>query len=117
MRLRFARAGPGFGASKGFSMTAEYFGESSDLVSRFSVSTTADVTIHIAERDGHQFIVIKEQHPAETSSATQQMIEIPVALLPELKRADRARVEYFCDEQASSESIRRSVNFAHQSEE
>jgi hypothetical protein len=98
-------------------MTAKYFGEPSDLISRFSVSTSADVTIHIAERDGHQFIVIKEQHPAETSSAIQQIIEIPAALLPELKRAVRVLEENFGDDQDSSEPIRRAVNFAHQSEE
>jgi hypothetical protein len=98
-------------------MTAEYSQERLDLVSRFSVSTSADVTIQIAERDGHQFIVIKEQNPAETSSATQQIIEIPAALLPELKRAVIALEENFDDDQDSSEPTRRAVNFAHQSEQ
>jgi Fe-S-cluster formation regulator IscX/YfhJ len=98
-------------------MTAEYSEERLDLVTRFSVSTSADVTIQIAERDGHQFIVIKEQHPAETSSATQQIIEIPAALLPELKRAVAALEENFDDDQDSSEPVRRPVNFAHQSEQ
>jgi len=98
-------------------MTAEYSEGRLDLVSRFSVSTSADVTIQIAERDGHQFIVIKEQHPAETSSATQQIIEIPAALLPELKRAVAALEENFDDDQDASEPVRRAVNFAHQSEQ
>jgi hypothetical protein len=98
-------------------MTAEYSEERLDLVSRFSVSTNADVTIQIAERDGHQFIVIKEQHPAETSSAAQQVIEIPAALLPELKRAVAALEENIDDDQDSSEPARRATNFAHQSEQ
>jgi hypothetical protein len=118
-------------------MTAEYSDERLDLVSRFSVSTSADITIQIADRDGHQFIVIKEQHPAETPSTTRQIIEIPAAMLPELKRAVAALEENFGDdpdsledsplEDSSAEAkisardspkpLRRAVNFAHQSEQ
>jgi hypothetical protein len=98
-------------------MTAEYSKERGDLISRFSVSTSADVTIQIAERDGHQFIVIKEQHPTEAASQAQQIIEIPVAMLPELKRAVAALEENFGDDQDSSQSIRRPINFAHESEQ
>jgi hypothetical protein len=98
-------------------MTAEYSDERLDLVSRFSVSTSADVTIQIAERAGHQFIIIKEQHPTETGSEGHQIIEIPAAMLPELKRAVAALEENFGDDQDSSEPTRRPINFAHQSEE
>jgi hypothetical protein len=98
-------------------MTAEYSDERLDLVTRFSVSTSADVTIQIAERDGHQFIVIKEQHPTETDSQAEQTIEIPAAMLPELKRAVAALEENFGDDQDSSDPIRRPINFAHQSEQ
>lgn len=98
-------------------MTAEYSNERGDLVSRFSVSTSADVTIQIAERDGHRFIVIKEQLSTESDSQTRQIIEIPVAMLPELKRAVAALEESFGGDQNSSEPARRAVNFAHQSEQ
>src|SRR5437870_8585550 len=83
--------------ARGFSMTTKYSEERPDEVSRFSVSTSAEVTIQIAEREGHQFIVIKEQHPAGTISTTEQTIEIPAALLPELKRAVAVLEENFGD--------------------
>lgn len=98
-------------------MTAECSKGRLDLVSRFSVSTSADVTIQVAERDGHQFIVIKEQHPTEAPSQPQQTIEIPAAMLPELKRAVAALEENFADDQDSPQPPRRLINFAHQSEQ
>jgi hypothetical protein len=99
-------------------MTTKYSEEGSDEVSRFSVSTNAEITIKIAERDGHQFIVIKEQHPASTFSATeQQTIEIPAALLPELKRAVAVLEENFGDEDEPGPRNQHAVAFAHESEE
>lgn len=97
-------------------MSTKYSEERPDEVSRFSVSTSAEVTIQIAERDGHQFIVIKEQHPAGMVSTTEQTIEIPATLLPELKRAVAALEENFGDDDEPSPPIRHPVSFAHESE-
>ena len=98
-------------------MTSGYSDERLDVISRFSVSASADITIQIAERDGNRFIVIREQHPAEAASETQQVIEIPAALLPELKRAIAALEENFDEDQDPAEPTRRAVNFAHESEQ
>jgi len=101
---------------KGFSMTTKYSDERSDEVSRFSVSINSEVTIQIAQREGHQFIVIKEQHPAGTISTTEQTIEIPAALLPELKRAVAVLEENFGDEDEPEPRSPHAVSFAHESE-
>jgi hypothetical protein len=101
-------------------MTVDYSQERQDEVSRFSVSTTAEVTIQVAERHGNQFIVIKEQSPAADSSPIEHTIEIPAALLPELKRA-LAALEKSFEEDSESEDMHEgqqpSTNFAHPSEE
>lgn len=89
--------------------------ERPDEVSRFSVSTSAEVTIQITERDGHQFILIKEQHPAGRIS-TEQTIEIPAALLPELKRAVAVLEENFGDEDEPGARPTHPISFAHESE-
>jgi hypothetical protein len=96
-------------------MTTNYSQEPPDEVSRFSVSTSAEVTIQIAEREGHPFIVIKEQHPADTIS-TEQTIEIPVALLPELKRAVAVLEENFGDDDEPARRSPHPISFAHESE-
>ena len=96
-------------------MTTNYSEEQPDEVSRFSVSTSAEITIQIAEREGHPFIVIKEQHAADTIS-TEQTIEIPVALLPELKRAVAVLEENFGDDDEPVQRSRHPVSFAHESE-
>jgi hypothetical protein len=101
---------------KGFAMTTKYPDERSDEVSRFSVSINSEVTIQIADREGHQFIVIKEQHPAGTISTTEQTIEIPAALLPELKRAVAVLEENFGDEDEPEPRSPHAVSFAHESE-
>jgi hypothetical protein len=98
-------------------MTTKYSEERSDEVSRFSVSTNAETTIQIAGREGHQFIVIKEQHPAGTISTMEQTIEIPAALLPELKRAVAVLEENFGDEDEPEPRSNHPVAFAHGSEE
>lgn len=90
--------------------------ERPDEVSRFSVSTNAEITIQIAERDGHQFILIKEQHPAETIPTSEQTIEIPAALLPELKRAVAVLEENFGDEDEPGPRNEQPISFAHESE-
>lgn len=97
-------------------MSTKYSEERPDEVSRFSVSTSAEVTIQIAEREGHQFIVIKEQHPAGMVSTTEQTIEIPAALLPELKRAVAVLEENFGDEDEPEPLSHHPVSFAHESE-
>ena len=95
-------------------MTTKYSEERPDEVSRFSVSANAEITIQIAEREGHPFIVIKEQHPAGTISTTEQTIEIPAALLPELKRAVAVLEENFGDDDEAHSQ--HPVSFAHESE-
>lgn len=98
-------------------MTTKYSQERSDEVSRFSVSTSTDVTIQISEREGRQFILIKEQHPAGTISTTEHTIEIPAALLPELKRAVAVLEENFGDEdEPVHHAQHHPVSFAHESE-
>ena len=98
-------------------MTTKYSEERSDEVSRFSVSTSAEVTIQLAERDGRQFILIKEQHPAGTVSTTEHTIEIPAALLPELKRAVAVLEENFGDEdEPDPHALHQPISFAHESE-
>jgi hypothetical protein len=96
-------------------MSLKYSEERPDEVSRFSVSTSAEITIQIAERDGHEFIVIKEQHEGEVP-ATEQTIEIPAALLPELKRAVAALEENFPDEDEPAPQSAHPISFAHESE-
>lgn len=96
-------------------MTLKYSEERPDEVSRFSVSTSAEITIQIAERDGHEFIVIKEQHEGGLP-ATEHTIEIPAALLPELKRAVAALEENFFDEDDPAPHPAQPVSFAHESE-
>lgn len=98
-------------------MTAEHSKERLDLVSRFSVSMSADVTIEVAERDGRKFIVIRERRSKEVASESQQVIEIPAAMLPELKRAVAALEENLGDDKEPAPSIRRPINFAHESEQ
>ncbi|MEK6299605.1 MAG: hypothetical protein AABO41_02695 [Acidobacteriota bacterium] len=96
-------------------MTLKYSEERPDEVSRFSVSTSAEITIQIAERDGHEFIVIKEQHEGGVPT-TEQTIEIPAALLPELKQAVAALEETFSDEDEPAPHSAQPVSFAHESE-
>jgi hypothetical protein len=96
-------------------MTLKYSEERPDEVSRFSVSTSAEITIQIAERDGHEFIVIKEQHEGGVP-VTEQTIEIPAALLPELKRAVAALEENFPDEDEPAPPAAHLISFAHESE-
>jgi len=96
-------------------MTTKYSQDHPDEVSRFSVSVNAEITIQIAEREGNPFIVIKEQHPAGTIS-TEQTIEIPAALLPELKRAVAVLEENFGDDDEPAASHQHPISFAHESE-
>jgi hypothetical protein len=114
LRLEQAGSKPGFEQAD-FAMTTTNSQERPDEVSRFSVSTSAEITIQIAEREGHPFIVIKEQHPAGTIS-TEQTIEIPAALLPELKRAVAALEENFGDDDEPVPRSQHPISFAHESE-
>jgi len=97
-------------------MTVKYSQGQPDEISRFSVSTNAEVTIQISERDGHQFIIIKEQSPGEAVSA-EHTIEIPAALLPELRRAVSALEENIGEEDELEPGAQRAIVFAHESEE
>jgi hypothetical protein len=99
-------------------MSLRYSQERPDEVSRFNVSTSAEVTIQLAERDGRQLIVIKEHLPTESEESMHHTVEIPVALLPELKRAVAALEESFGDDpEDDPNDSRRAVSFAHTSEE
>ena len=115
--LRFVRAGLGFGSSKRDYMTVKYSDRQPEEVRRLSVSDTAEVTIQIEERDGQQLIVIREQTPNDPVSP-QNSVEIPAALLPELKRAVSALEQTISDDSESPDAAdRRGVSFAHASEE
>jgi len=97
-------------------MAVKYPDGRQDEVSRFSVSTSAEVTIQISERDGHQYIILKEQHPGETVSTAEHTIEIPAALLPELRRAVSVLEENIGEEDEAPAGPHRLVAFAHESE-
>jgi hypothetical protein len=98
-------------------MTVRYSEERPEEVSRFNVSTSAEVTIQLAEREGSQFIVIKEHFPESPSELPLRTVEIPVALLPELKRAVSALEENFGSDPDDPADVRPPVTFAHSSEE
>ena len=72
--------------------------------------TNGDVTFQVTERNGHQFIVIKEQESTESDSTSGQAVEIPVSLLPEIKRAVAAL------EENSGGTKPATASFAHESE-
>ena len=98
-------------------MTVKYSDRPPEEVRRLSVSDTAEVTIQIEERDGQQFIVIREQNSNEPV-ASQNSVEIPAALLPELKRAVSALEQNIADDSESPDTTaRQGVSFAHASEE
>jgi hypothetical protein len=88
-----------------------------DALSRFSVSTNAEVTIQISERDGHQYIIIKEHHPpGDRVSTAEHTVEIPAALLPELRRAVSVLEENIAEDDEAGTPAHRSIAFAHESE-
>ena len=94
-------------------MSVRYSEKPRGDVSRLNVSTGSEVTIRLALRDGHQVIVIKEDPGADREDAIQRKIEIPVALLPDLKRAVAA-LELNSD---SGPGDTQRASFAHSSEE
>jgi hypothetical protein len=96
-------------------MEANHSGGPTAEVSRFSVSTHAEVSIQIGQRDGRQVIIIQEQTPGDSDQTTEHTIEIPAAMLPELKRAVNAIEETFGD--SDGETTRPGTSFAHISEE
>ena len=99
-------------------MSVRYSQKPKGDVSRLNISTSAEVSIQLAQRDGHQVIVIKEDLADDQKDATHRKIEIPVTLLPELKRAVAALEEDSSDGLgADSGEIRRVASFAHSSEE
>lgn len=91
-------------------MTADYSEGRRNDRNRSNTVTSGDVTFQVTERNGHQFIVIKEQESAESDSNSQQAVEIPAALLPELKRAVAAL------EENSGGTKPTPASFAHESE-
>jgi hypothetical protein len=99
-------------------MPAKYSVGRIEEISRFNVSSSAEITIQIADREGRQFIIIKEQQDDAPAHSSQQAIEIPAALLPELKRAVAALEETFRGDMEIAQQVsqQRKV-FAHESEE
>ena len=91
-------------------MTADYSEGRQDDQSRSGAMTNGDVTFQVTERNGHQFIVIKEQESTESDSTSGQTVEIPVSLLPEIKRAVAAL------EENSGGTKPTPPSFAHESE-
>lgn len=92
-------------------MTADYR-DGQQNSSRSDETTGGEVKIQIAERNGQKVIIIKEQEAAETDLTSQQIIEIPAQLLPDLKRAVAAIEENAGDKPASPAL----ASFAHESE-
>lgn len=109
------RAGTGFGSSKGFFMTAKYSAKRPRETSALNLN--AKVSIQITERDGNQLIIVKEHSETEVVSTSEQAIEIPIELLPDLKRAVAAIEAGSGDESPPAERASQSVSFAHESEE
>ena len=86
---------------------------------------SGDIHIQISEHDGEQFLVIKDQNPPNQS--TENAVEIPASLLPELKRAvetleqtyNEERVKEVTGEENSADhspTAKPEVRFAHDSE-
>ena len=99
-------------------MSVRYSENQGGDVSRLNPSTSAEVTIQLAQRDGRPVIVIKEDPAADQEDTTQRKIEIPVALLPDLKRAVAALEENSDNGPgADDREIRAPASFAHSSEE
>jgi hypothetical protein len=119
LELQIQRPGQtnGVGASTRVYMAVKYSEERPEEVRRFNVSTNIEVTIQLEERDGNQFIVIKEHFPSPPTETSEHTVEIPVALLPELKRAVAQLEESFGDElDSDDEDSLKQVSFAHSSE-
>jgi len=79
------------------------------------VSNT-QVIVQIIERDGHQFIVVKDISEEEAGSKAEQAIEIPAILLPELQRAVAAIEHNKTDPQLQAQPDSKEITFAHESE-
>jgi len=82
-------------------------------------SAGAQITVSLTERDHNQYIVISTEADAAPVSDVEQSIEIPAALLPELKRALET-VEAECGHgplNVQAADSAGSVVFAHPSEE
>jgi hypothetical protein len=95
-------------------MTTDYSEGRPDGPRRSGEAANGDVTIQIAEREGQPVLVIKERQPEEAEPAAQQVIEIPAALLPELKQAIAALEENSgCDKPPADQPP---ASFAHDSE-
>jgi hypothetical protein len=86
---------------------------------------SGDIQIQIAEHDGEQFLVIKDQHPFNQTK--ENAVEIPASLLPELKRAVEALEQTYNEEHVKEVSgeklttdqpstVQPDIRFAHDSE-
>jgi hypothetical protein len=74
-------------------------------------------SVHIAERDGQRFIIIRQ--PNIASASIEQTFEVPATALDELKRALDTLKENFDATSEADEAIieQRPIEFAHPSEE
>jgi hypoxanthine phosphoribosyltransferase len=77
-------------------------------------NSSKEIRIQISERDGQQILVIKEQHPA--NQIGEYAVEIPAALLPELKRVVETIELQKPEEPAVMEAANQPISFAHESE-
>lgn len=68
-------------------MTVKHVEEKPEQAGESTLKAGNEVTIEIDEREGRQFIVIKERLPDGPALPVEKSVEIPAALLPELKRA------------------------------
>jgi hypothetical protein len=79
-----------------------------------TLDQSSEILIQIVERDGQQFILVKEKQ--QTDEASEQAVAIPVSLLPELKQA-LASVGVEGSPSEDQPAARREIRFAHASEE
>lgn len=105
-------------------MTVKHVEEKQDQTTQSTLTTGNEVTIEIDEREGQQFIVIKERLPNEPALSLEKSVEIPAAMLPELKRAVAALEETALEEARPPDrqdceptGKEKGVGFAHASEE
>jgi hypothetical protein len=96
-------------------------------ISRLQISRSAEVRVQVAKGDAHASIILSvyQRGPDEEFKATEQRIEIPSALFPELKRTVEAletalttqRLSGDFEEADEEPKEERGITFAHPSEE
>src|SRR5258708_40110134 len=98
-------------------MTSNAFQGEQDRGGYSNANTEAEASIQVAVRNGERFVLIKEQRLDDSGAPIEHMIEIPFALLPELKRAVMLIVGGLSDAPAGGIAPRPAAVFAPPSEE